>query len=152
MEVLRQSTFTSGALDPTCHGRRDLKPYYSSLAEAENLLPIPQGPIRRRGGLAHVAWIRNQLESVPLDTVTATAPNGGSAAAAISGTRLVTTAGLSTTDPYVVIELDFGEPTAVGLVDLIDFAVVPASYVPGVDDPGAPPIQQPWDPIFPVIP
>lgn len=150
MEVLRQSAFTGGEQDPKCRGRRDLKSYYVSLDKAENLLPIPQGPVRRRGGLAHVDMVRNRLETVPLDMAVKTAPNGGDPAAAVSGSRMVTTTALGDTDPYVVIELDFVTPTAVGMVDLIDVAVVPSGYVPGADDPEAPPIQRPWDPINPV--
>lgn len=150
MEVLRQSSFTGGELDPKCRGRRDLKPYYLSLDRAENLLPVPQGPVRRRGGLAHVDMIRNRLETVALDTAVKTAPNGGDPAAAVSGARMVTTTAMNAVDPYVVIELDFVTPTAVGMVDLIDFAVVPAGYTPGEGDPVAPPIQRPWDPINPV--
>lgn len=138
-EVFRQANFTAGELDPSCLGRRDLKPYSAALALCVNMLPIPQGPIRRRPGLAHCAMIRNRLEAVATDGVTVTVPNGGLAANLTNGTGFESDTGLSSTDGYVVAEFDFGAPVAIGMVDLIDFAFVAGG---GVAEPPGP--QFPW--------
>lgn len=144
-EILRQSNFTGGELDPRCVGRRDLKAYASSLALAVNLLPLPQGPVRRRPGLRHADWIRNRLELVDLSGVTVTAPNGGDGPDLITGeTPFQTVTALGTTDGYVIAELDFGAPVEIGLVDLINFALVPAGTSTGDPDPDPSPPQFPW--------
>lgn len=143
-EIYRQANFTAGELDPSCLGRRDLKPYAAALAVAENMLPIPQGPIRRRPGLAHCALIRNRLEVVTTEGATADTPNGGDAGGIFAGTPLATATPLGTTDGYVVCEVDFGEPTAVGLVDLVDYAFVDGG---GVPEPPGP--NWPWWPFRP---
>lgn len=144
-EILRQSNFTGGELDPRCVGRRDLKAYASSLALAVNLLPVPQGPIRRRPGLRHADWIRNRLGLVDLSSVTVTAPNGGVGPNLITGaTPFQTTTALGTTDGYVIAELDFGAPVEIGLLDLINFALMPAAASPTDPNPDPSPPQYPW--------
>lgn len=139
-EIFRQANFTGGEIDPRCVGRRDLKAYTSSLALSANLMPMPQGPLLRRPGLAHVDRVRNQLEAVSIAGATVTAPNGGTAADLQAGTGMVTTEPLGTTDGYVIAEVDFGTPTAVSLVDLIDFAFDPDGSGGGT----APPPDFPW--------
>lgn len=138
-EVFRQANMTGGELDPRCLGRRDLKAYGSSLALTENHLPMPQGPLRRRPGLAHVDLVRNQLEPVSIEAATVTAPNGGTAADLKAGTGMVTTTPVGTTDEYVVAEVDFGAPVEIALVDLIDVAFDPdgsgGGTAPGHDYP-----------------
>lgn len=129
-EVFRQSNFNSGELDPSLLGRRDLKPYASGLAKFENMWAMPQGPARRRGGLVHCAMIRNRLEAVETDGATVTAANGGTAADLTNGTGFASVTGLSTTDGYVIAELDFGAPVTVGMVDLTDFAFIAAGEEP----------------------
>lgn len=150
-EVLRQSNFNGGELSPQAIGRRDLKAYVSSLALCVNHIPSAEGPIRRRPGLAHVDRIRNRLDLVPTDGVTVTAPNGGTPAAVLDGTVLLTTTEIGATSPYVIAEFDFGGPVEVGLVDLVNFSLVPDGFTPtpgGGDegDVGGPaPPQYPWD-------
>ncbi len=154
-EVLRQSNFNGGELSPWAIGRRELKAYVSSLALCVNHIPRAEGPIVRRPGLAHVDRIRNKLDLVPLDGVTVTAPNGGTAEAILDGSGFVTTAGMETTDPYVIAEFDFGVPVEIGVIDLINYALAPAGYVPpvgggdggtgGEGEVGGPaPPQYPW--------
>ncbi|MGQ3041442.1 MAG: hypothetical protein ACT6TH_14550 [Brevundimonas sp.] len=143
-EVLRQVNFNGGELSPQAIGRRDLKAYGSSLAYAENMIATAEGPLRRRPGLRHVDQIRNRLEAVAINDDTLTAPNGGTVAdLGAAGLRTVTP--IEALDPYVVLEVDFGVPTAVSLVDLIDFSLITAGGDPGDDDGPAPP-QYPWDP------
>lgn len=141
-EIYRQARFTGGELDPKCIGRRDLAAYGLSLAACENMLPIPQGPIIRRPGLAHVDRIRNCLVLVPATGATISTPNGGSGAGVIDGTGFASTTPLQTTTPYVIAEFDFGVDTEIGMVDLINFALFEA----GDPTPADPPPQYPWDP------
>lgn len=137
-EIFRQANFTGGELDPTCLARRDLKAYASALAISVNLWPQPQGPIRRRPGLAHLSMVRNRLEDVASEGVTVAVPNGGTAAALFDGTGFATDTGLSTTDGYVIAEFDFGAPVALGGVDLTDYAFVPSGVTPQPPGPNLP--------------
>ncbi len=47
-----QTNFTKGELDPQLVGRIDLQAYYQSVKEATNVVALPQGGLRKRGGLA----------------------------------------------------------------------------------------------------
>lgn len=137
-EIFRQANFTGGELDPTCLGRRDLKAYASALAISVNLLPQPQGPTRRRPGLAHLSRVRNRLEAVETEEVTVAVPNGGTASDLFTGTGFATDVGLSTTDGYVIAEFDFGEAVEIGGVDLTDYAFAPSGVTPQPPGPNLP--------------
>lgn len=52
------SSLNSGELSPTLQGRVDLAKYASGCRLLQNFLPMPQGPIRRRGGTHFVAEIK----------------------------------------------------------------------------------------------
>lgn len=150
-EVLRQSNFNGGALSPKAIGRRDLKAYASSVALCVNMMTTAEGPLRRRGGFRHIDLIRNRLEAVPITAAMLTAPNGGTVANVLGGVGLETTTPVGTADGYVVLEIDFGAPTEVSMVDLVDFVVTPPSGGGGgggldpLPDPTPP--QYPWKPI-----
>ena len=146
-EVLRQSNFNGGELSPQAVGRRDLKTYASSLALAVNMMPMAEGPIRRRPGLRHVDQVRNRLEAVAVTEAMLNAPNGGTAGGVLTGAGLETTTALEATDGYVVLTIDFGAPTTVGMIDVVDFLIKPSSSGGGGDldplpDPTPP--QYPW--------
>ena len=47
-----QTNFTKGELDPQLVGRIDLQAYYQSVKEATNVVALPQGGLRKRGGFA----------------------------------------------------------------------------------------------------
>lgn len=49
-----QSAFTNGELDPKLFGRVDLEAYYKGAQEATNVLAIPQGGLRKRGGMKYL--------------------------------------------------------------------------------------------------
>jgi len=49
-----QSAFTSGEIAPTLHGRVDIEKYYQALAQAKNVVIMPHGGVRRRGGLKKI--------------------------------------------------------------------------------------------------
>lgn len=147
-EVLRQSNFNGGELSPQAIGRRDLKAYASSLALCVNMIPMAEGPIRRRPGLAHVDVIRNRLEAVEITGAMLTAPNGGVVADLMSGAGMVTTATIDAAEPHVLLEIDFGAPTTVGMIDLTNFAIVDAGSGGGGDPGNLPdptPPQYPWN-------
>lgn len=150
-EILRQVNFNGGELSPQAVGRRDLKAYVSSLALALNMLATSEGPIRRRPGLRHVDLIRNRLEPSPFTEAMLSAPNGGDVADLAAGSGFATTTPMEAVNPYVVVEIDFGAPVEIGLVDLIDFAVVaPGSGGGGGEGGGLPaPPQFPWEPLRP---
>lgn len=50
-----QNAFVGGEFDPTLFGRTDIDNYYAGAAKLENVVVLPQGGVRRREGLAHVA-------------------------------------------------------------------------------------------------
>lgn len=150
-EVLRQSNFNGGALSPKAIGRRDLKAYASSVALCVNMMTTAEGPLRRRGGFRHIDLVRNRLEAVPITEAMLVAPNGGTVADVLGGPGLETTTAVGTTDGYVVLEIDFGAPTAVSMFDLVDFVVTTGGggggggELPPLPDPAPP--QYPWKPI-----
>lgn len=149
-EVLRQSNFNGGALSPKAIGRRDLKAYASSVALCVNMMTTAEGPLRRRGGFRHIDLVRNRLEAVPITEAMLAAPNGGTVADVLGGPGLETTTAVGTTDGYVVLEIDFGAPTAVSMFDLIDFVVTTGGGGGGGELPPLPdpvPPQYPWKPI-----
>jgi len=47
-----QSNLSGGELAPSLHARTDIEKYGSSVAEAKNMVIVPQGGLRRRPGLA----------------------------------------------------------------------------------------------------
>jgi len=60
-----QSNFSTGELDPLLRARIDLAQYNNALAKATNVLIQPQGGMRRRPGLKHIA----ELPSAAADGV-----------------------------------------------------------------------------------
>ena len=46
-----QASFSIGEIDPLLQGRLDLQQYYTSVAEAKNVIFEPQGGFSRRPGL-----------------------------------------------------------------------------------------------------
>lgn len=122
-EILRQSNWNAGELDPAMKGRRDIKAYYATLEYAENLITPPQGPLRRRPGTRFLDRVRRVLEAVDASAATFTAPNGGDAdnAKAVGGGVIETDVDMGVTEPYVALQVDFGAPVRVGLVDVVDY-------------------------------
>lgn len=121
-----QTNFTSGVADPKLIAREDIVYYYNALADANNLLALPQGGVTRRPGKQFVRKLSPVLSAVSLSGATATAPQGGTAAHVKDGdetTLVTTTNNLSTTNPFVVAELDLGTAQAITAVDVINFSV-----------------------------
>ncbi len=51
---LYQSNFTSGAIDPRVQSRLDITHYANGVEVADNVVVMPYGGLRRRGGLRHL--------------------------------------------------------------------------------------------------
>jgi hypothetical protein len=52
---LIQNSFTAGELDPKLRARNDLATFYTGAAKLRNVLPIPQGAVKRRPGLEYLS-------------------------------------------------------------------------------------------------
>jgi len=105
-----QSAFNAGLLDPRLAARIDLSQYYQGMSEAENVVTLPLGGVRRRPGMALVDRVLRPLSRI-LDGAIGTAPNGGTAGNALDEDRstfLITTTDVGTLDPYVVLHVDRG--------------------------------------------
>lgn len=55
--ITLQTTFNSGVLDPRLAARTDLKSFYQGAEEAENVLTMPQGGVKRRPGFKYQAQL-----------------------------------------------------------------------------------------------
>jgi len=75
-----QSSFVSGELSPLLKGRVDLDQYYQGMETAENVLIVPQGGLKRRAGTQHVDTAENIIKPFVSSEITATMPEGGTAA------------------------------------------------------------------------
>lgn len=120
---LLQQRFTQGELDPKMFGRSDIEQYYGAMATAENIVSLPQGGFKRRGGLEHLG-INPRIQTLAVPTVTA--PNGGTTGNATdqnSATSLTTTVNISTTNPYVVVQYDMTTSQAMGIVYVYGLAL-----------------------------
>lgn len=113
-----QSSFSSGVLSPLILGRTELDQYYKGLQSGKNIVLLPQGPLKRRGG---TVFTDKALFKLTRDTTVATMPNGGTAANISDdddSTSTTTTTNISTVDPYVVAQIDLGAPTALEVADI----------------------------------
>jgi hypothetical protein len=53
------TNFTSGYISPLVEGQIDLKQYYNGGRVSRNMVPLPHGPLKKRGGTAFVAETKN---------------------------------------------------------------------------------------------
>lgn len=121
---LIQTNFTAGVMDPLLAAREDISFYYNGLEDGYNVLGIPQGGLTRRPGKQHVAELAKKFELISYSGATPTAPQGGTAANATDNnpaTVVTTTNNLSTTNPYVVVHVDFGSAKSVIAVDVVNY-------------------------------
>ena len=113
-----QSNFVSGALSPLLKGRIDLQQYYQGAEVARNLVIVPQGGLKRRAGTQYVDKALNVLTKA---AALITMPNGGTPADINDEddtTTTTTTSNVSTTNPYVVAQMDLAGPVAVEILDV----------------------------------
>ena len=106
-----QNSFTSGVLSPLINGRIDIEQFYNGLQLGDDVVLIPQGGVKRRPG---TKYIEKMLPVLARNETVPTVPNGGTAANVNDGnesTVSVTTANISTTNPYVVAQFDLTNST-----------------------------------------
>ena len=119
-----QTNFTSGELDRQLRARSDVRHYYNGAAKIRNMLVKPQGGAERRPGQEYVKTIPNQVSRVTGQTITC--PNGGTTANANDDdttTEVTTTAGISTTNPFVVVHYDLGSAQTIKFADVVGLRV-----------------------------
>jgi len=114
-----QNNFVSGELSPLLRGRTDINQYYQGLQTAKNVVLVPQGGVKRRPGTQHIGIAPEKIVSTGLGVMTM--PNGGTPATLRDDddtTTTSTTVGISTTNPYVVAQLDFVTAQTIVFIDL----------------------------------
>lgn len=111
-----QAAHTYGVLDPLVIERRDTKFLGSSLSDGDNIILLPQGGWRDRGGTLDYARARRGLTPVAIDASITSMPNGGTEADLLAFTA--TTTGAASTTRFVVVEADFGTATLVHMIDV----------------------------------
>lgn len=119
--LTQQASHTYGVLDQLVIERRDTKFLAASLANAQNVIMLPQGGYVDRGGSTRMSLLRRKLAAITLTTGMLSAANGGTVANLTDGNSatVFTTAAVAA-DPFVVLSIDLGAPTLLCAVDLID--------------------------------
>ena len=113
-----QSSFVSGELSPLLKGRIDINQYYQAVETADNVVIVPQGGMKRRPGTEYIGTV---VESLSRYKGAPTMPNGGSTSIINDNndaTTTSTTTPIGTTNPYSVVEYDFGSPVWRDFFDL----------------------------------
>lgn len=121
MVAKRQNRFTNGWIDPKAVALNDYEQFYASLANATNVIGIPEGGISLRYALRHIVRIARKFDRITVN-VTITAPNGGTTANVNDGndsTFLVTTTPVGTTNNFVVVSYDLGAATNAKFIDVV---------------------------------
>jgi len=113
-----QTSLVSGALSPLLKGRVDIDQYYQGAEVAKNLVIVPQGGMKRRAGTQYIDRALNVLQKL---AGTMTMPEGGTPGDINDendATSTSTTANISTTNPYVVAQMDLGSAEYIEVVDV----------------------------------
>lgn len=118
-----QASHTYGVLDPLTHERRDTKFIYAGLdADTHNVVVLPQGGYRDRGGSDRVGRARKPLTTIDLSGATIAAPNGGTAGNLTDGNdQTVLTTNSVSADPFVLFTVDLGSAVEVVAFDINGF-------------------------------
>ena len=122
-----QNSFVSGELSPIVKGRTDLDQYYQGLQTATNVVTVPQGGVKRRAGFKFVTTPAPVVAKYSAPT--ATMPNGGTAANLNDNdltTFGTTTAGIGTTNPFVVASYQFTSQQTIAYIDLMNIKLTTA--------------------------
>ena len=74
----QQTSFASGELSPLLKGRTDLEQYYQGAQQAEGVVIVPQGGVKRRPGTQFIdVALRGNTRQTAVNPLM---PNGGTAA------------------------------------------------------------------------
>ncbi len=123
-----QNSFVSGELSPIVKGRTDLDQYYQGLQTATNVVTVPQGGEKRRAGFKFVTTPAPVVAKYSAPT--ASIPSGGTAANLNDDdltTFSTTTAGIGTTNPFVVASYQFTSQQTIAYIDLINIKLTTAN-------------------------
>ena len=118
-----QSSFVSGELSPLLKGRTDVNQYYQAVETADNVVIVPQGGMKRRPGTEYIGAV---VENLSRFKGAPTMPNGGSTSIINDNndaTTTSTTVAIGTTNPYSVVEYDFGSPVWRDFFDLRQISI-----------------------------
>lgn len=116
-----QTNFTSGELDPRMASRIDVQQYYNGAERLRNVIVNHLGGAVRCPGMQHID-VLDPLVLALENSVTATAPNGGTAANGLDddfNTKVTTTGNIGTTNPYVVLHYDLGADVDIRSAEII---------------------------------
>jgi hypothetical protein len=132
-----QNNFLSGVLDPRAQGRVDTSAYISSLLVGTNVEMVHLGGVQRRRGLVQRFVMPNKLTllTASANNPTYTVPNGPAGASNLgnnnsqnnSGNGWTTTTAPSTTNPWVLVEVDLGTPQNVLFADVLSITLASGS-------------------------
>lgn len=127
-----QTSFASGELSPLLNGRTDLDQYYRGAQQAENVLVVPQGGLKRRPGNETIG---EAVSGGDRSTVVPTMPSGGNRTLINDGNPLTTTqTDVISTGQAVIAQYDLGieRPKAV-FIDILNARWTDAPWVYGSD-------------------
>mgnify|MGYP003632455000 CR=1 FL=1 len=127
-----QSNFASGELSPLLYGRTDLDQYYTGAQQAENVLVVPQGGLKRRPGNESLG---KAVSGGTRSTVIPTMPSGGDRTVINDGDPLTTTqTDVIATSEAVIAQYDLGtERPEVVFIDILNARWTDAPWVYGSD-------------------
>lgn len=114
-----RAAHTYGVLDPTIIERRDTKFFHGGLEDAADIIILPQGGYRDRGGSDRVSRCRRKLEklAVTAGMIAATAPTN-----LIDGSEATTSASAAKgAAAATIIEITLTAPAAVMAFDVLAF-------------------------------
>jgi len=106
----QQTSFASGELSPLLKGRTDLDQYYQGAQDAEGVVIVPQGGVKRRPGTKFIDSIEGTVVRQTTYTPT-TGANGGTPANLNDGndnTYSIANANVSATPKWLVAQYDVG--------------------------------------------
>lgn len=63
-----QTNFTAGEISPNMYGRVDVAKYFNGVRKLRNLIPLPQGGVRRRPGTGYLGAVNDRTKKVRLRT------------------------------------------------------------------------------------
>jgi hypothetical protein len=105
----QQTSFASGELSPLLKGRTDLEQYYKGAQDAEGVVIVPQGGVKRRPGLEHIDDVLFPL--VRQTDVNPTTPDAAAGQGALMNDGKPDFGGVTnysvSASPYVVAQYDF---------------------------------------------
>jgi hypothetical protein len=125
-----QNSFLSGELSPLIKGNTSLAQYYQGLERAEDVMIVPQGGVKRRGGLEFMGESAPIISRVSPSSVTMV--NGGTPGNIDDdddSTTTVTTTAIGTTSPYIVARADLGTAKTILFADLRVISIIPNGAV-----------------------